>query len=63
MVVSTGGRVRITSPDLDGSPYTESFVIGDPRGAAIVLAPAAGEAGPDRILVDGGGGLSRIDVD
>lgn len=61
VTVRTGGGVTIL-PDSDGDPHAETVQVLDVRGTGLTLHPPAGGPGTDRILVEGGGGLSRVDV-
>lgn len=65
VTISSVGPVSIVSPDLDGLPDTETFVVSDARGVDVVLDDTGGRYdGPNDavLLVEGGGSLYRIAV-
>ncbi len=65
VTISSVGPVSIASPDLDGLPDTETFVVSDARGVEVVLDDTGSRYdGPNDgvVLVEGGGSLYRIAV-
>lgn len=65
VTVSTGGSVRIVSPDTDSDPHLETIVVGDARGVEIVVDDTGGtfdDANRDLLVVDDGNVLVAIDV-
>jgi hypothetical protein len=65
VTLRTTGAVTIASPDADGDPAVEVVSVPDPRGVVVTLAGPTldeGETVTDRLLIEGGGGLARVDL-
>jgi hypothetical protein len=57
--------LRILSPDRDGDPFQETFVVNDARGVEVLLDDSGGryDNGNDQALhIEAAGSLMRIDV-
>ena len=60
VALSTGGRVRIASPDLDGDPYSELVVVTGARGVGLLFDGSAGDFQNDQLLIEGKEALSAV---
>lgn len=65
VTLTTRGTVRIVAPDKDGDPFREVVIVDHPSGTRVVLDDGGGpwdDPGSDALVVEGGGGISRVDT-
>jgi hypothetical protein len=65
VTLQSGGTVWILSPDADGDPLQETFVVSDARGVQVELDDPGDrydDGNDDFLRIEGAGGLMRVDV-
>lgn len=65
VTVRSTGQTRIDSPDRDGNPYVEALSVVDAAGTPIQVSVPyeTSKSAVGNLLVEGLGGISRVDID